>query len=89
MSENKKQGNTQIPREAIKGAAGYDAKYRILGLSNEQILKLGEIEEYKTVVTNQHVRDIVSTDLMAGSTIKAYNNDVDKDRKEKGNEIDK
>ena len=65
--------NTQIPLEAIKGAAGYDAKFRILGLSNEQILALGEAEEYyKTLVTNKHVRDVVSTDLIAGSIIKAY-----------------
>ena len=83
MSENLKQRNTQIPQEAIKGAADKDAKYSIVGLSNEQILALGKFE---TLVTNKHIRDIASIDLEAGTVIKAY---ITTNRKEqnKGNEI--
>ena len=82
MSENLKQRNTQIPQEAIKGAADKDAKYSLAVLSNEQILALGKFE---TLVTNKHVRDIASIDLEAGTVIKAYT--TNKKEQNKGNEI--
>ena len=75
MSENKKQGNAQIPREAIKGAADKDAKFNVTSISSEQIKLEGEWEKYKTEVTNQHVREMIkSTDLVQGSSIKVYIN---------------
>lgn len=47
MSENRKQGNAQIPREAIKGGAGLDAEYE-LGMTAIQ----EKDEKGKIVVTN-------------------------------------
>ena len=50
MSVNKKQGNAQIPREAIKGAAGLGAEKEIdLGM-----IALEENGKGEIVVTNMH-----------------------------------
>ena len=46
MSENRKQGNAQIPREAIQGAAGEKANYE-LGVAAVQ-----EDERGNVVITN-------------------------------------
>ena len=75
MSKIKKQGNAQIPREAIKGAAGIDAKFHLTSVSKEQILANSMKEEYEMLITNKNVREnIRSTDLDLGSKIKAYTN---------------
>ena len=85
MSENKKQGNAQIPREAIKGAADKNAKLKVTSISSEQIKLEGEWEKYKTEVTNQHIRETIkSTDLEQGSSIKAYDNKEKPSKKEIG-----
>ena len=89
MSENKKQGNAQIPREAISGAAGQNAQFYVASISNEQILENSLNDTYETKVTNQYMRDIKSIDLQQGSVIKAYDNEpkLSVNQKSKNQEI--
>ncbi len=89
MSKNKKR-NTQVPQEAIKGPADKSANFSICCMSNQQIKEelLGQLEKYKTEITNQHVREsIKSTDLEAGSVIKAYDNKDKETKKDSGHSI--
>ena len=81
MSENKKQGNAQIPREAIKGAADTNANISATCMSMEQILDNSEKEvKFKTEATNTTKYDLIKNKEIiekvekALSGIKAYDN---------------
>lgn len=78
MAENKKH-NKQIPEEAIKGPAGQDAKFTVASVSNQQILANSDKEKYETLVTMQlQYESIMSTELVEGSKVKAYDDDKTK-----------
>ena len=84
MSENKKQGNAQIPREAIKGAAGLGAEKNFeLGMMALQ----EENGKGKILVTNiqkckEPIKAMSTPDL---SNIKVHNGGLN-NKKEKNSE---
>ena len=74
MAENRKH-KKQIPEEAIKGPAGQDAKFTVASVSNQQILANSNKEKYETLVTTRlKYESIMSTELVEGSRVKAYDN---------------
>lgn len=77
--------NTQIPREAIEGAAGINDKFT-LNASLTQVIcdekeKKATKKNTKTIMPNSVSRPVLSTELAEGMTIKATNTPiVGKDR---------
>jgi hypothetical protein len=75
MTPNKKERNTQIPIEAIKGAAEKEANFMVAGISCEKMKESQRKQSEKTKDTN-HVsyESIKPEELDIGVAIKAYNN---------------
>lgn len=64
--------NTQIPKEAIEGAASPDDKFAITALNFVEYLKITKAKEIPyTVVSNEIKKEVLSTELGEGMTIKA------------------
>ena len=64
--------NTKIPRKAIKGAAGINDKFSVEVIDTATYFKnMKEEKGPYNVVSNKYKREILSTDLMQGVTIKA------------------
>ncbi len=78
-------GNTQIPTEAIEGAAGINDKF-IITASTAQIIseekKKPTKKNTKTIIPNSTTRPVLSTDLEQGMSISVENGGkpVDKSR---------
>lgn len=69
--------NTQIPIEAIEGAAGVNDKFDM----NASITQICcDKSNTNTVMSNPITRTPISTELMAGVIIKVKSNGVAKDR---------
>lgn len=68
----KRADNSPIPREAIKGAAGSKASGKFsIGVVNTQIYFKNKGLEPYNVVSNKFKREVLSTDLKEGMSIKA------------------
>lgn len=67
-----KANNSPIPREAIEGAAGIkdSGKFSVEVVNTQIYFKDKGLEPYN-VVSNSFKREILSTDLIEGMTIKA------------------
>ena len=78
----KKANNSPIPKEAIEGAAGIkdSGKFSIEAVNTQIYFKDKGLEPYN-VVSNSLKREILSTDLAEGMSIKAVTH---KNRREEG-----
>lgn len=90
MTENKKKRNTQIPLEAISGAADQDAKFDVVGISCEKVKNSDKSKDIEVIeATNQvEYESIIPEELRDKNVgIKVYDNQepkkqVPKDKKQ-------